>query len=171
MRCRDRFTPDSGGDKAQMMRGCGDARGGVRAVLPCVLSKAHTSPRVLVCQPDFFSRGVAESAEGGRLDFLSVNLCSPLLHNMGCDSGGRGRTARSRRNHPHSWPRAVGDAPEGGVPLLLVGGAHGLGAISSALRRSSSAESGSSCPSFTITRGCPSEWRPSARRLPTVVGR
>ena len=28
------------------------------------------SPRVLVCQLDFFSRGVAESAEGGRLDFL-----------------------------------------------------------------------------------------------------
>ena len=27
-------------------------------------------PRVLVCQSDFFSRGGAERAEGGRLDFL-----------------------------------------------------------------------------------------------------
>jgi hypothetical protein len=29
-------------------------------------------PRVLVCQSDFFSRGGAESVEGGRLDFLRV---------------------------------------------------------------------------------------------------
>jgi hypothetical protein len=28
---------------------------------------------VLVCQPHFFSRGAAESAEGGRLDFLRVS--------------------------------------------------------------------------------------------------
>jgi hypothetical protein len=30
-------------------------------------------PRVLVCQSDFFSRGGAESAEEGRLDFLRVS--------------------------------------------------------------------------------------------------
>jgi hypothetical protein len=74
MQSRDRFTPDSGRDKVQMMRVC--ARWGARGPALRFVESAHVAESSRLAG-GFFSRGGAESAEGGRLDFLRALRVSP----------------------------------------------------------------------------------------------